>query len=127
MDDFTPHGNLFEEALDNLEKVLKRCKQALLSLNTEKFHMMMQEGIVLGDFISAVEIQIDPAKVEVIQNFSTPKERKEVRNFIGYAGYYHRFIEDFSKIASPLFLSLTKDTEFNWSNACNIALTELKN
>ena len=52
MDDFTPYGNSFEEALYNLEKVLKICKQTHLSLSTEKCHMMMQEGIMLGHFIS---------------------------------------------------------------------------
>jgi hypothetical protein len=104
----------FEEALDNL------------SLNTEKFHMMMKEGIVLGHFISTTRIQVDPTKVEVIQNFPTPKMQKEVHNFIGYVGYYQCFIEYFSKIASPLFLLLSKDAEFNWPDTCNIALTELK-
>jgi hypothetical protein len=53
MDDFTPYGVSFQEALENLEKVLKRCIQAQLSLSTEKFHMMMNEGIVLGHFISS--------------------------------------------------------------------------
>jgi len=51
MDDFTPYGVTFEVVLQNLEKVLKRCIQANLSLSTEKFHMMMNEGIVLGNFI----------------------------------------------------------------------------
>ena len=88
--------------------------------------MMMQEGIVLGHYISAARIQVDLAKVEIIQNFPTPKTQKEVHSFIGYAGYYRPFIKYFSKIASPLFLLLSKDAEFNWSNACNIALTELK-
>ena len=78
MDDFTPYGNSFEEALYNLKKVDKRCKQTHLSLSTEKCHMMMQEGIVLGHFISVAGIQVDPAKVEVIQNFPTPKIQKEV-------------------------------------------------
>jgi hypothetical protein len=52
MDDFTPYGTDFEDALSNLEKVLKRCKQSHLSLSTEKFYMMMREGVVLGHFIS---------------------------------------------------------------------------
>ena len=126
MDDFTHYGNSFEEALDNLEKVVKRCKQTHISLNTKKCHMMMQEGIVLGHFISAARIQVDPSKVEVIQNLCTPKTQKEVRRFIGYVGYYHCFIEDFSKIASPLFLLLSKDAEFNWSDTCDTTLAELK-
>ena len=52
--------------------------------------------------------------------------KKEVRNFIGYAIYYCHFIEDFSKIASPLFLLLSKDAEFNWSDTCDTTLVELK-
>ena len=54
--------------------------------------MMMQEGIMLGHFISVPGIEVDPIKVEVIQNFPTPKTQKEVCNFIGYVGYYCRFI-----------------------------------
>ena len=83
MDDFTRYENSFEEALDNLKKVLKICKQTHLSLSTEKSHVMMQEGIVLGHFISTAGIQVDSAKVEVIQNFPTPKTQKEVRSFVG--------------------------------------------
>ena len=53
MDDFTPYGKYFEKALKILEKVLTCCEQTQLSLSTEKFHMMMSEGVVLGYFISA--------------------------------------------------------------------------
>ena len=56
MDDFTPYGNSFEEAQENLEKVFKRCKQTRLFHNTKKCHMMMQEGIMLGHFISVAGI-----------------------------------------------------------------------
>jgi hypothetical protein len=51
MDDFTPHGDTFDMALDNLGKVLKHCKQTHLSLSIEKLHMMMDEGVVLGHYI----------------------------------------------------------------------------
>jgi len=63
MDDFTPYGVTFGDALQNLEKVLKQCIQAHLFLSTEKCHMMMNGGIVLGHFISFLGIQIDPSKV----------------------------------------------------------------
>lgn len=53
MDDFTPYGDNFEEALTNLGKVLKRCKETQLSLSTEQCHMMMMEGVVLGHYISS--------------------------------------------------------------------------
>jgi hypothetical protein len=63
MDDFTPHGNTFDMALDNLEKVLKHCKQTHLSLSTEKCHMMMNEGVVLGHYLSSTGIQVDQPKL----------------------------------------------------------------
>ena len=67
MDDFTPYGKDFEEALKILEKVLTRCEQTHLYLSTEKFHMMMSEGVVLGNFIYVDGIQVDPSKIKVIK------------------------------------------------------------
>jgi hypothetical protein len=126
MDDFTPYGVSFQEALQNLEKVLKRCIQAHLSLSTEKCHMMMSEGIVLGHFISSQGIQVDPSKIQVIKNLPIPKTQTEVRSFLGHAGYYRRFINFFSKIASPLFVLLMKNVEFKWTNSCQEAFNTLK-
>ena len=73
MDDFTPYGNSFDEAIKNLEKVLKCCEQTHLSLSTEKCHMMMSEGVVLGCFISTVAILVDPTKIKVISNIPIPR------------------------------------------------------
>ena len=84
MDDFTPYGKDFEEALKKLEKVLSRCEQTQLSLSTEKCHMMMSEGVVLGNFISTNEIWVDPSKIKVIKNIPTPATQKEVWSFLGY-------------------------------------------
>ena len=126
MDDFTPYGVTFEDTLQNLEKVLKRCIEAHLALSTEKCHMMMNQGIVLGHFISFLGIQVDPAKIQVIQNLPIPKTQTEVRSFLGRAGYYRRFIKDFSKIASPLFVLLMKNDEFKWTDDCETAFNKLK-
>jgi hypothetical protein len=109
MDDFTVYGNTFEEALSNLEKVLIRCQESNLSLSHEKCKMLLTEGIVLGHHLSAEGIKVDPAKIEVIVNLPSPKTQKDVRRFLGHAGYYRRFIENFTKVASPMFKLLTKD------------------
>ena len=114
-DDFTPYADSFEEGLENLEKVLKRCKQAHVSLSTIKCQMMREEGVVLGHLLSAARIQVDPTKVEVILHFPVPRTPTKVHIVIGYAGYYRRFIENFAKIAHPLFQLLTKDAEFMWT------------
>jgi hypothetical protein len=88
--------------------------------------MMMSEGIVLGHFISSQGIQVDPSKIQVIKDLPTPKTQTEVRSFLGHAGYYRRFINFFSKIASPLFVLLMKNVEFKWTNSFQEAFNTLK-
>ena len=73
MDNFTPYGSDFEEALKNLENILTPCEETQLSLSTKKCHMMMGEGVVLGHFISIDGIQVDPSKIRVIENIPTPR------------------------------------------------------
>ena len=121
MDDFTVYGNTFEDALENLEKFLKRCKEANFSLSHEKRFMMFTEGIVLGHHISGDGIKVEKSKVEVISKLSIPNFQKDVQSFLGFTGYFRWFIENFTKIASPLFKLLTKDCEFNWNPDCQLA------
>jgi hypothetical protein len=95
MDDFMKYGDKFDEALENLEKTLIRCKEPNVSLSNEKYLIMLTNDIILGHHISAKGIQVDPAKVKVILNFPTPTSQKKVQSFLGYyASYYHRFIEN---------------------------------
>lgn len=126
MDDLIAFGVTFEEALMNLEKVLVQCKEHNLSLNSDKCFMLMQEGVVLGHFISTAGIQVDPTKIEVILALPISTKPKDVRSFLGHVGYYRHFIKDFSKIASPLYTLLTKEVEFIWTPECNEAILQLK-
>ena len=126
MDDFSVYGQSFEECLENLERVLERCVKVNLVLNWEKCHFMVQEGIVLGHIISNRGIEVDKAKIEVIENLQPPKTVREVRSFLGHAGFYRRFIKDFSKITKPLTELLMKDVEFIFDNKCLEAFQTLK-
>ena len=126
MDDFTSYGDSFGTTLDNLEKVLEHCERSNVALSMEKCHMMMTEGNVLGHFISIDGIKVDPTKIEVISKILTPKTSKEVCSFLGHTRYYRRFIENFSKIASPLFSLLMKDAKFVWTGKCEQAVLKLK-
>jgi hypothetical protein len=73
MDDFTPYGIEFDQALRNMEKVLERCIATRLCLSHEKFHMMMTKCVVLGHYVSADGIKVYPTKIEVILNLPTPR------------------------------------------------------
>eukprot|EP00253_Pinus_taeda_P017976 PITA_17976 len=126
MDDFTPYGSNFQEALTNLGKVSAKCIEMNLSLSPEKCEFLMTEGTVLGHTISQQGLQVDPNKIAIIQKVPPPQKVRDVQSFLGLAGYYRRFIKDFSKIASPLFSLLGKDVDFKWTNDCQGALDELK-
>ncbi|GKC48506.1 reverse transcriptase domain-containing protein [Tanacetum coccineum] len=98
--------------------MLKWCEDTNLVLNWEKCHFMVKEGIVLGHKISKSGIEADKAKVDVIAKLPHPTFVKGVRSFLGHAGFYIRFIQDFSKIARPMTHLLEKETPFIFSKEC---------
>ena len=98
MDDFSVDGDSFDRCLNNLSEVLKRYEDYNLVLNREKYHFMVKEGIVLGHRISEKGIEVDRAKVQVIERIRPPISMKGVRSFLGQAGFYWRFIKDISKM-----------------------------
>ncbi|GJS06504.1 reverse transcriptase domain-containing protein [Tanacetum coccineum] len=126
MDDFSVFGDSFSTCLSYLEKMLKWCEDTNLSLNWEKSHFMVKEGIVLGHKISKSGIEVDRAKVEVIAKLPHPTTVKGVRSFLGHAGFYRRFIQDFSKIARPMTHLLEKETPFFFSEECIESFNTLK-
>ena len=126
MDDFSVLGNSFENCLENLRSVLIRCEEINIVLNWEKFHFMVQEGIVLGHQISARGIEIDKAKIEAIEKLPSPSSVKGIRSFLGHPGFYRRFIKDFSRIAKPLSNLLVQGIPFEFNEQCVRAFSVLK-
>jgi hypothetical protein len=88
MDDFSIFSSTFEECLYHLTLVLVRCKEKNLVLNWEKCHFMVKQGIVLGHVISHRGTEVDKAKMVLISNLPPPRTVKEVRFFLGHAGFY---------------------------------------
>ncbi|KAL9382439.1 hypothetical protein Peur_025474 [Populus x canadensis] len=120
------YGDSYELCLMHLEKVLERCEESNLVLNWEKCHFMVTHGIVLGHIVSSKGIEVDKSKVEVIQKLPTPRTVKDVRSFLGHAGFYRRFIHSFSTIAKPLCNLLSQDVQFDWTSKCQEAFEKLK-
>ena len=87
-------------------------------LNREKCHFMVHQGIVLGHIISNQGIEVDKEKIELISKLPSPTNVKTIRQFLGHAGFYRRFIKDFSKITKPLYQLLKKDAKFVWDDEC---------
>ena len=118
MDDITVYGRSFEECLINLETVLHMCIEKNLVLNCEKCHFMVNQGIVLGHIISEKGIEVNKANIDMISKLPSPTNLKTVRQFLGHAGFYRRFIMNFSKIAKPFYKLLEKGAKFIWVEDC---------
>ncbi|GJY92960.1 reverse transcriptase domain-containing protein [Tanacetum coccineum] len=126
MDDFSIFGSSLDHCLKNLEKMLKRCEKTNLVLNWEKCHFMVKEGIVLGHKVSGSGIEVDKAKIEAISKLPYPTNVKSIRSFLGHAGFYRRYIKDFSQIACPMTQLLVKDAPFNFFEEFIQAFDKLK-
>ena len=126
MDDFSIFGSSFENCLHHLSLVLERCKDKILVLNWEKCHFMVKKGIVLGHIISDKGIEVDKAKIDLIFNLLPPHTVKKIKSFLGYAGFYRRFMKDFAEISRPLCNLLAKDVAFVFDNECLKAFEQLK-
>ncbi|XP_057784799.1 uncharacterized protein LOC131002326 [Salvia miltiorrhiza] len=126
MDDFSVFGSSFDHCLENLSVVLARCEETNLVLNWEKCHFMVRESIVLGHKVSAAGLEVDRAKIVAIEKLPPPTNDRAVRSFLGHAGFYRRFIKDFSKVAKPLSQLLEKDVKFCFDDACTAAFETLK-
>nr|GEV63780.1 reverse transcriptase domain-containing protein [Tanacetum cinerariifolium] len=119
-------------ANENNELILTRLvtDQMLKRLARNKFYCFLDgfsgEGIVLGHKISKSGIEVDRAKVDVITKLPHPTTIKGVRSFLGHAGFYRRFNQDFSKIASPMTHLLEKEPPFVFSKECVDAFNTLK-
>nr|GEZ86233.1 reverse transcriptase domain-containing protein [Tanacetum cinerariifolium] len=106
--------------------MLKWCEDTKLALNWEKSHFMVKEAIVLGHKISKKGIEVDKAKIKVISKLPHPTTVKGIRSFLRHAGFYRRFIKDFSKISRPMTHLLEKNSPFIYSNDCIQAFRTLK-
>jgi hypothetical protein len=96
--------------------VLQRLREHKLYAKLSKCEFWIDEVPFLGHVISKGRVAVDPGKVKDVLDWVVPQTVKEVRSFLGLAGYYRRFIENFSKIAKPLTSLLEKGVDFSWTD-----------
>jgi hypothetical protein len=126
IDDILIYSKNEEEHAQHLRIVLTRLREHQLYAKFSKCAFWLEEIQFLGHVLSAKGIAVDPSKVKDILEWKPPTTIHQVRSFLGLAGYYRRFIPNFSKLVKPITSLLKNDTKFNWSSKCNEAFEQLK-
>ena len=136
LDDIIIYSETKEEHLKRLEAVFQKLAAAGLKLKPSKCFFFKEEIDYLGHVVSGEGISTNPKKVEAVTKWSTPQTVYDVRSFLGFVGYYRRFIQNFSKIAKPIREVITglenqskrtaKKTTIEWTEAANSAFEHLK-
>ncbi|KAK3101184.1 hypothetical protein FSP39_001606 [Pinctada imbricata] len=102
LDDLIVFSKTYEEQLDRLEKVFTRMREEGLKLSPSKCEFFKRRVKYIGHMVSENGVEPDPSKVEKVKSWPKPSNPEEVRKFIGFVGYYRKFVKNFSKIAKPL-------------------------
>ncbi|KAL4011315.1 hypothetical protein IC575_028369 [Cucumis melo] len=111
---------------EHLHQVLETLRANMLFAKFSKCEFWLKKVTFLDHVVSSEGVYVDPAKIEVVTNWPRPFTASEIRSFLGLTSYYRRFVEDFSRIASPLTQLTRKGTPFFWSPACESSFQELK-
>ena len=126
IDDILVYSRSMEEHREHLRIVLQLLRDHQLYAKFSKCHFWESEVRFLGHVVTSEGISVDPAKVVAVREWKQPTNATEVRSFLGLAGYYRRFIEKFSIIASPMTKLTRKNVKFLWTEDCERAFQELK-
>lgn len=128
LDDIAVYSRTWEDHLKHLSMVLKRLQAAGLTLKPDKCHVGMAEVQYLGHRVGSGKQRPEPAKVEAIANWPQPRTKTQVLAFLGTAGYYRKFVPEYSTLAKPL-TDLTRKSlpkQVVWSPECEAAFQRLK-
>ncbi|CAL9026375.1 unnamed protein product [Prunus brigantina] len=126
IDDILIYSSSQEEHEQHLSIVLQTLREHKLFAKLSKCEFWLTEVKFLGHVISKEGIAVDPAKVEAVLNWRQQKNVHEIRSFLGLAGYYRKFIKDFSQISNPMTKLTQKGVKFIWNDKCEEAFQELK-
>ncbi|WMV50137.1 hypothetical protein MTR67_043522 [Solanum verrucosum] len=126
IDDILIYSHSEEEHMGHLRVVLQRLREEKLYAKYEKCEFWLKEVAFLGHVVSGDGIKVDPKKTDVIRNWPRPLTPSDIRSFLGLAGYYRRFVNGFSSIASPMTKLTQKKAKFEWTDECERSFQTLK-
>ncbi|KAJ9547942.1 hypothetical protein OSB04_020485 [Centaurea solstitialis] len=126
IDDILIYSQSKEDHEQHLRLILELLKAEKLYAKFSKCEFWIREVHFLGHVVNKEGIHVDPAKIEAIKKWEAPKTPTEIQQFLGLAGYYRRFIANFSKITQPLTALTQKDKKFNWGEKQEEAFQLLK-
>ncbi|GKG00656.1 putative reverse transcriptase domain-containing protein [Tanacetum coccineum] len=126
IDDFLIYSKSEEEHEVHLKTILDLLEKEKLYAKFSKCEFWLKEVQFLGHVVNRDGIHVEPSKVESVKNWKTPESSTEIRSFLGLAGCYQRFIENFSKIAKPLTLLTQKNKAYVWVDNQDEAFQILK-
>ena len=126
IDDILIYSNTLAEHRGHVRRVLEALKAAGLHLKPKKCEFHQESVRYLGVIISRHGVQMDPSKVETILNWEAPRTPTEVREFLGFANFYRRFIKDYSKVVAPMVALTKRNHTFEWDAKCSTAFQFLK-
>ncbi|KAL0550034.1 hypothetical protein IC582_014530 [Cucumis melo] len=126
IDDILIYSKTEAEHEEHLRLVLQTLRENKLYAKFSKCEFWLKQVSFLGHVVSKAGVSVDPAKIEAVTGWTRPSTVSEVRSFLGLAGYYRRFVENFSRIATPLTQLTRKGAPFVWSKACEDSFQTLK-
>lgn len=126
LDDIVIYSSSLDQHTIKFRELCTRLRKSGLKLQPDKCEFLRTEVAYLGHIITCDGVKPDPKKIEAVQNFPTPTNAKTIKQFLGLAGYYRRFIPNFSKIAKSLTNLLKKDIPFRWTQKEQSAFVALR-
>ena len=126
LDDVVVHSDTWQDHMEQLSEVFDRLSKANLTLNLAKCDFGQATVVYLGKVVGRGEVRTVQAKVEAIHDFPAPASRRDLRCFLGMAGYYRGFCKNFSAVAAPLTDLISPKVRFVWSEGCQYAFEQIK-
>ena len=126
LDDILIYSRTPEEHEQHVDKVLQLLRQHKLHVQVSKCFLARKRVEFLGHIVEGGQIRMDPRKVKAVQDWPTPSSPRDVRGFLGLAGYYRKFIHRFAGRAAPLFDLTKHDVDFKWTTGHQAAFDDIK-